>query len=259
MKRTKGRKRRLTIAALRRRRKLLAYAFLVFLCLLSGFLILPARQTARRVPAARDGYGRHLLYRPAGYGVTPFRKWPLILFLHGSTERGDEVRDVRRLGLPAALDRGLNIPFLVVSPQLDADESWSPAALKKFLDAVLPGLRVDPQRIYLTGWSLGGFGSWYTAETYPGFFAAVAPVSGGGDPELAYLLRGLPVWAFHGARDGNVSPQESIDMVQALRDAGAKVKFTLYPDLAHDCWAETYGNRDLYKWFLANQRKPQKK
>jgi len=253
------RKHTVTIATRRRRRRCLTYAFFLAVLVVVGLMILPARHTACRIPASKGGYDRYLLYMPAGYRITPFKKWPLILFLHGSTERGTNVEDVRRLGLPAALDGGLRIPFLVVSPQIGPEEIWSSASLKKLLDRVMKELRVNPDRIYLTGWSLGGYGAWNMAESYPNLFAAAAPVSGGGDPELAHLIRDIPFWVFHGLQDVNVSPYQSMEMVQALQWAGADVKLTMYRDLAHDCWAETYGNRELYRWFLSNKRKPQTK
>ncbi|HVP19653.1 MAG TPA: prolyl oligopeptidase family serine peptidase, partial [Spirochaetia bacterium] len=183
------------------------------------------------------------------------RKWPLILFLHGSTEKGDDLAVVKREGLPAYLEKVRNFPFVVISPQLPADrERWDPVELKALLDAALPDLRIDRERIYLTGWSLGANGVWRLATKYPDVFAAIAPVAGWGDAGMASALKNVPVWAFHGARDTNVLPRESSSMVDALRKSGDEVRFTLYPDLEHDCWMAAYRNGKLYEWFLQHHR-----
>lgn len=251
--------RRRTLALLRRRRQLLSRTLPVLAAALVVLWLLPPSQKAVRIKAAKGEYDRFLLSLPPGYRAMPFHKWPVILFLHGSTERGTDVNDVRRLGLPAALDGGLRIPAIVVSPQIPEDTAWESRALKKLLDAVLPGLRADRSRLHVTGLSLGGFGTWNLVETYPDLFAAAAPVSGGGDPEMAYAIRDVPVWIFHGLNDVNVSPYQSMAMAEAMLWQGAEVKVTMYRDLAHDCWTETYGNRDLYRWMFSHRRKPQPK
>ncbi|MGA2614333.1 MAG: prolyl oligopeptidase family serine peptidase [Spirochaetia bacterium] len=198
---------------------------------------------------------RYLLYLPRSYHSDGKKRWPLILFLHGSTEKGNDLQMVRKDGLPAYLEQVRSFPFIVISPQLPEDqERWDPVAMKAFLDAALPDLRVDRDRMYLTGWSLGANGVWRMAMSYPDLFAAIAPVAGWGDESRAGLLKNLPVWAFHGAKDENVLPQESSSMVEALCKNGSKVLFTLYPDLDHDCWMATYQNAKLYAWFLQHRR-----
>ncbi len=198
---------------------------------------------------------RYLLYLPGSYHSDGKKRWPLILFLHGSTEKGDDVEIVRRNGLPAYLEQVRSFPFIVISPQLPEDkERWNPAELKALLDALLPDIRVDRDRMYLTGWSLGGNGVWRMATSYPDLFAAIAPVAGWGDTDEAKVLKDVPVWAFHGAKDTNVLPSESSSMVEALRKAGGKVRFTLYPDLDHDCWTAVYESSKLFEWFLQHHR-----
>jgi predicted peptidase len=118
------------------------------------------------------------------------------------------------------------------------------------LDEVIAEYRIDEQRIYLTGLSMGGFGTWRLAMAYPDRFAALAPVCGGGDPDQAHLVAHLPTWVFHGAKDDVVSIENSKKMVAALKKAGCDVKFTIYPDAGHDSWTETYNNPELYDWFL---------
>lgn len=202
---------------------------------------------------------RYLLYLPRSYHSDGKRRWPLILFLHGSTEKGSNLQIVKRNGLPACLEQARSFSFVVISPQLSEDqERWDPAEMKALLDAVLPDLRVDRDRMYLTGWSLGANGVWRMATSYPDLFAAIAPVPGWGDLSGVKALKSLPVWAFHGAKDTNVLPEESITMVNALRKNGGDVHFTLYPDLDHDCWTVTYRNTKLYDWFLQHRRLKQR-
>ncbi len=198
---------------------------------------------------------RYLLYLPRSYHSDGQKRWPLILFLHGSTEKGDNLQILKRNGLPAYLEQARSFPFIVISPQLPEDqERWDPVEMKALLDAALPDLRVDRDRMYLTGWSLGANGVWRMAAKYPDIFAAIAPVAGWGDASQAGLMKNLPVWAFHGARDTNVLPRESSSMVDALRKNGDKALLTLYPDLDHDCWMTTYQNGKLYEWFLQHRR-----
>jgi hypothetical protein len=109
--------------------------------------------------------------------------------------------------------------------------------------------------MYLTGLSMGGFGTWEYAVNYPDRFAAIAPICGGGNPERAWAIRNLPIWVFHGAKDQAVPIKQSEDMVNALKKVGNDVKFTVYPEAGHDSWTETYNNPALYEWFLKHKRK----
>jgi hypothetical protein len=113
---------------------------------------------------------------------------------------------------------------------------------------------VDEERIYVTGLSMGGFGTWDLASEYPQRFAAIAPICGGGHPEEAWNMRHLPVWVFHGAKDQVVNIGLSEIMVKSLKKYNNKVKYTIYPDANHDSWTETYNNPELYEWFLQNRR-----
>jgi len=126
--------------------------------------------------------------------------------------------------------------------------------LNALLDHIVSLYRIDEERIYVTGLSMGGFGTWYMAAAYPDRFAAIAPICGGGDPESAGRIAHLPVWVFHGAKDETVRIKKSEEMVAALKKVGGKVKFTVYPDLGHNSWDATYGNPELYKWFLEHTR-----
>ena len=201
----------------------------------------------------------YLLYLPKAYdGAT---KWPLILFLHGMGERGDDLELVKKHGLPKMLDDREDFGFIVVSPQCPADTIWSAetAALNALLDEISAAYAVDESRIYLTGLSMGGYGTWHLAVEYPERFAAIAPICGGamffaGMPAKIEAIKKVPVWAFHGARDRVVNVAESADLVYALQQCGGDVRLTIYPDAQHDSWTRTYENAELYQWFLSYVR-----
>jgi predicted peptidase len=194
----------------------------------------------------------YLLFLPEGYEQGD-KKWPLILFLHGSGESGDDLSKVKIHGPPKMIESKSDFPFIVVSPQ-SRRRGWNPDALKALLDEVLADYRVDRDRVYLTGLSMGGSGTWTLASTYPEYFAAIAPICGGGDPADAKTLKDLPIWVIHGAKDEAVPLRRSEEMVNALKDLGADVKFTVYPEAGHDSWTESYNNPELYQWMLSHER-----
>ena len=196
----------------------------------------------------------YLLYLPEQY-LTSQKKWPLILFLHGAGERGNDLSKVTRHGPPnlIAKEKG-EFPFVILSPQCPKNSWWSNElridVLNVLLDDVVSRYRIDKKRIYVTGLSMGGFGTWSLAAAYPDRFAAIAPICGGGNPQDAASIAHLPIWVFHGAKDKTVPIKKSEEMVAALKKAGCKVKFTVYPDAGHNSWTETYNNPALYEWFL---------
>ena len=195
----------------------------------------------------------YLLFLPSTYAVHP-QRWPLILFLHGAGERGDDLQLVKRHGVAKIVEEQPAFPLLVVSPQCPPTEAWAPEPLLALLDDIEQHYDVDPERLYVTGLSMGGFGTWAVAIAAPDRFAAIAPICGGGDPSRVGVLRHLPVWAFHGARDPIVPLQRTVEMVEALRQCGGNVRFTVYPEAGHDAWTATYANPELYAWFLAHTR-----
>jgi predicted peptidase len=197
---------------------------------------------------------KYLLYLPEGYDQDKAKKWPLILFLHGAGERGDDINKVKLHGPPKILQNRKDFPFIVVSPQCPAGSWWEPLPLISLLDEIQKDYRVDPDRVYLTGLSMGGFGTWELATRYPDRFAAIAPICGGGRPVLAGWIKDIPVWVFHGDADPVVPVKQSDDMVEALKRVGADVKYTRYPGVGHDAWTATYANPELYKWFLSHKR-----
>ncbi|MBW3623085.1 MAG: prolyl oligopeptidase family serine peptidase [Armatimonadetes bacterium] len=201
----------------------------------------------------------YLLYLPKEYSKDKTARWPLILFLHGAGERGSDVQKVKAHGPPKLVAQGKEFPFIIVSPQVPEGEWWNPETLNALLDEVMKAYRVDPDRVYLTGLSMGGFGTWNLAAESPGRFAAIAPICGGGEPRRARRIRDIPTWVFHGAKDEVVPLQASQEMVDALKKAGGDVKFTVYPEAGHDSWTETYNNPELYEWFLRHRRKTEEK
>lgn len=196
----------------------------------------------------------YLLHLPQSYGVDKTKKWPVIVFLHGSGERGSELNLVKFHGPPKLVEKDPEFPFIVVSPQCPAEQRWTPFVLSGMLDSVISKYSVDEDRIYLTGLSLGGFGTWDWAMYEPHRFAALVPICGKGEPRYAEKIKHIPAWVFHGAKDTGVPLSGSLDMVQALEKAGGKPKFTVYPDAGHDSWTATYNNPELYKWLLEQKR-----
>ena len=200
----------------------------------------------------------YLLYLPADYGKDAKKQWPLILFLHGSGERGSDVNKVKVHGPPKIVEKNPESPlakgFIVVSPQCPAGRGWKADTLIVLLDDIQAKYHVDVARVYLTGLSMGGFGTWDLAANYPDRFAAIAPMCGGGQPEMARRLKNTPTWVFHGDADPAVPVKRSDDMVEALKKLGSDVKYTRYPGVGHDCWTESYANPDLYTWFLSHDR-----
>lgn len=203
----------------------------------------------------------YLLFLPEGYGLDPDQRWPMILFLHGAGERGNDLNLVKKHGIPKVAERRPGFPFVCVSPQCPADSWWSEQreVLIALLDHVLAEYRVDPQRVYLTGLSMGGFGTWDLATRYPEYFAAIAPICGGGPahfgfPQRVAALKEVPVWAFHGAKDPVVPVEESIKLVDALKGYGGDARLTIYPEAGHDSWTATYDNQELYDWFLSHRK-----
>lgn len=201
---------------------------------------------------------KYLLYLPEGYAGSK-EKWPLIIFLHGAGERGDDLKLVEKHGPPKLIASGeMAFPFVIVSPQCPEGEWWSSGkqidTLAALIDHIAASYRIDEDRIYVTGLSMGGFGTWRLACEHPNRFAAIAPICGRGDPFADRLIPHLPVWIFHGAKDEVVPLQASQEMVDALKKTKGKVEFTIYPDAGHDSWTQTYSNPALYEWFLKHTR-----
>lgn len=194
---------------------------------------------------------RYLVVLPEDYNAD--KKYPLLLFLHGVGECGDNLELVKIHG-PFNKVKELKLPFIIVAPQ-STSRYWDMNTLNALLDELLAKYPVDSTRVYLTGLSMGGFGAWRWSQERPDRFAAVVPICGGGDPStVTAKMKDLPIWAFHGAKDKTVLLQKSQDMVDAVNKIGGSVKFTVYPEAGHDSWTETYNNPELYRWMLSFTR-----
>jgi len=205
----------------------------------------------------------YLLFLPEGYAADESKRWPLILFLHGAGERGSDLGLVAKHGPPKIVKQQTDFPFVLVSPQCPTGKRWDNDTLLALLDDVVQSHRIDTDRLYLTGLSMGGYGTWSLGLSHPERFAALAPICGGGSPIVVYLpdeskvkdLKRLPIWAFHGAKDPVVPLAESEQMTGALKRFGnAATQLTVYPDAGHDSWTVTYDNPELYRWFLEHHR-----
>lgn len=198
------------------------------------------------------------------------QRYPLVVFLHGGTGAGvdnvGQISGANRLGShvwtrPANQARH---PCYVLAPQLPKGWRWDTVgyshgslyaeALVELLAKLKSELAIDEDRLYITGQSLGGWGTWDLAAKCPGLFAAAVPVCGGGDPSSVSGLRSVPVWAFHGRLDSQVSVERSREMVAALREAGATIRYTEYPTLGHNVWERAYAEGDLVDWLFSQQR-----
>ena len=207
---------------------------------------------------------KFLLFTPKGYDSGSSKRWPLMLFLHGAGERGNDIWKVTKHGPPKNVAENPDFPFVVVSPQCPDGEIWSSESLLGLLDKVIQELKVDPERVYLTGLSMGGYGTWDLGLRHPERFAAIVPICGGGDlitvllaeGERKQALQSLGIWDFHGGKDPTVPVEESQRMVDLLKKVGVKdARVTVYPEAGHDSWTETYRNPELYEWLLSRSRK----
>jgi predicted peptidase len=197
---------------------------------------------------------KYLLYLPKGYESDSTKAWPLVLFLHGAGESGDNLNKVKLHGPPKLIEnKKMDFPCIVVSPQ-SARMGWNIDLLTALLDDIESRYRVDKDRVYLTGLSMGGYGTWSLAAAHPERFAAIVPICGGGNPADAPKLKNLPIWVFHGAKDNTVPMERSEHMVKALKAVGGNVKFTVYPEAGHDSWTAAYEDPELYKWLFAQKR-----
>jgi predicted peptidase len=216
--------------------------------------------------------GDTLNYRQLISDYNPTSKYPLVIFLHGSGERGDDNEAQLKWGvLNFASDQNMKMhPSIIIAPQCPKNMSWSnfskedmslqpsPTAPMKLLmelinEAILK-LPVDTNRIYITGLSMGGFGTYDAITRYPELFAAAVPVCGGGDVTKAPSIAHIPIWIFHGALDGTVSPILSQNMVEALTKAGAHPGYTQYPETGHFSWIAAYSDTMLMEWLFSQQK-----
>lgn len=190
---------------------------------------------------------QHLIYLPEGYSGS--REWPLVVFLHGSGERGTDLTRLR-----SAKILFLKFPAIVLVPQCLPDSGWQPAVVLSLIQHLTERYRVDSRRVYLVGYSMGGFSVVATAAAYPKEFAAIVPIAGGGGSDDAKNLRDIPLWAFHGGNDQVVPVTESERMVDAIKNAGGNAKLTILPNAEHGICDDVLGREELWQWLFAQKR-----
>jgi predicted peptidase len=238
------------------------FACLVVLLAASCAMAQATRQSAETFETKQTL--RYLKYVPKGYADDPTdaagndgRGWPLVLFLHGIGERGTNAADVARHGPPKLASQGRDFPFILISPQCPPDRYWDSPTLIALLDQIQRDYKIDPDRVYLTGLSMGGFGTWALLQEFPDRFAAAVPICGGGNPNAFRFNRitTVPIWAFHGDKDELVPVARSQQMIDAIQAAGGtKAKLTIYPNVGHDSWTRTYEDEAMWTWLLAQKR-----
>lgn len=198
---------------------------------------------------------RYLLWTPAP-ATKPAAGWPLVIFMHGSGERGEDLAEVKTNGPPMYAAQGRQFPFVLVAPQLPEHRRWDVDEIELLRADLVKRLPIDPDRVLVTGLSLGGHGAWDYAAEYPDRVAAIAPVCGMGDIRRARRVARVPVWAFHGALDDQVPIAGDQAMVNAVRALGGNVRFTIYPEVGHNAWDTAYADAALYDWLMAQHRAP---
>ncbi|QJW97363.1 carboxylesterase family protein [Frigoriglobus tundricola] len=207
---------------------------------------------------ADDSTSPYVVFVPKSYDGT--KEYPVILFLHGSGETKGGSKQPVEVGIgPAIKKREKDFPFIVVIPQSEkrtwkADSDDGKRALA-ILDAVEKDYKIDPKRQYLSGLSMGGYGTWSIAAAHPDRWAAIVPVCGGGSVKDAEKIKGIPCWCFHGDADTAVKVERSREMIDALKKAGAEPKYDEYPGVGHNSWDKAYGTDELYKWLLEQKKK----
>ena len=205
-------------------------------------------------------------YLPEEHYLDPSARLPLLVFLHGSGEKGNGTTELTRVsvhGPPKLVKNGRDFPFVIISPQLPSSQGgWPTGLVDELITRAIADYRIDTTRIYVTGLSLGGFGTWAYARAKPGRVAAVVPIAGGGSTGTAVCaMRDVPVWAFHGDADGTVNVSSSTNSVNALNACSpppaVAPKLTIYPGVGHDSWSRTYdgsAGHDIYAWLLTYRR-----
>lgn len=225
-----------------------------------------------------DATYAYVVYLPRNY--ERWRPWPVIVSLHGIGERGSDGHRATQIGLARTIRSGPErVPAIAIFPQAPLGTTWlgqTADAAMLALDRSMIEFNGDPDRVYLTGLSMGGYGVWHLALAHPDRFAALVPVCGGilpqapvpevlqsplsrqgADPHafVAHALRHLPVWIFHGAADTTISVSESRRMADELRREGAMVRYTEYPGVGHNAWDPAYAEPELWQWLFAQRRK----
>lgn len=207
----------------------------------------------------------YIAYTPKNYNTDTLKKWPLIIFLHGGSRRGSELKKLYADGIPDQIYRGREFPFIIIAPQCPEHIRWSTENwFENLFNEVNGKYRIDTNRVYLTGFSLGGSGTWYIAAKYPGKFAAIAPMSGF-TSHMDYIdknidrLIDIPIWAFHGKTDDVVPFEETERMIKKLEGKNKNMLFSAEPEVGHWINWLVYPNQELYDWFLKFDKRSETK
>jgi len=235
----------------------MAMAVIACLAVAPGAEVSPGKQTAQQfeAEARRNIHSKYLLFLPSKYNEDRQRRWPLILYLHGGSLRGEDVSKLRTLGLPHRLEHDPQFPFVVVAPLCPEGEIWTDTdVLTALLDEVVSNYQIDSKRVYLTGDSMGGRGALYLAYRYPDRFAAVAAMSPL-SPITAWAkqLRSVPLWIIHGSKDTAAPVKDSEDLVHAIEQSGGHPRFTPFTDRDHFI-LDFYEKNDVFDWMTQHPR-----
>lgn len=196
----------------------------------------------------------YLAYLPSGYDKDGAKNWPLIIYLHGSSCKGNNLERLKKYGPPFYLERGMDVDAIVISPQCPSNKNWTAGTwFESFYQELKDKYKIDPSRVYLTGMSLGGFGTWDLASRYPEYFAAIMPLCGGGKTSMVETIKDIPTWVFHGEIDKKVSLKRSQEMVGALQDIGSRPKFSVLKGQGHGI-QKVYSDQNIYKWLLSQHK-----
>lgn len=226
------------------------------LFILLGGNFVSAQQTPHKVELQPVLEMQYLLYLPDGYASESEAEFPLLLFLHGGGESGDDLDMVKTHGPPSMIEEGKSFPFMVLSPQNPHRRKlWNETALITLLDKIAEEYRVDRSRIWVAGLSRGGYGAWRMAIQYPDRFAALVAICGETPDHYAGWLEDMPIWVFHGEEDRTIAIRESDEMVAALKKNGNPVRYTKYAGTGHNSWDQAFSDPELYTWLLAQKKK----
>jgi predicted esterase len=196
----------------------------------------------------------YLAYLPDGYEKSNAKAWPLIIYLHGSSCKGNNLDRLKKYGPPFYLERGMGVDAIVISPQCPSNRNWTAGSwFESFYKELKDKYNIDPSRVYLTGMSLGGFGTWDIASRYPEYFAAIMPLCGGGNTTMVETLKDMPTWVFHGEVDKKVNLKRSTEMVHALEEIGSKPLFSVLKGEGHGI-QKVYSDQNIYKWLLSQHK-----
>lgn len=197
---------------------------------------------------------RYVIRYPEGFSED--KVYPVILYLHGAGTRGDDITKLHTNPYFLQIAKHKEFPFVTVAP-LCTENTWFDLweHLEQLVLQITKLPFADKDAIYLSGVSMGGYGSWQLAMSMPEPFAAMIPICGGGMYWNAGRLVDIPVWAFHGGKDTDVLPEESVKMVNAVNQFGGNARLTIYPENGHDAWTDTYSNYEVFQWLLQHRRK----